>query len=155
MHLFLFLLLSFEHHTLSVLLSHLLLCAGTAQCYLFLWEFQTQLSSPFSRLMSTYPTMCQIACQSAQLCWVFVIFYRKLDVIFQSHKRWCQKWWACAYLLSRLSFFSSPPSSSSFLFFITVTIVAAVPIITINIVIETIIAFIMFCYLWFPAVAPF
>lgn len=90
----------------------------------FLWEFQTRLSCSFLQTYSTSscPTMCQVACQPARLWWVFVIFYRKLDVIFLSHKTWSEKWWTRAYLPSQLSFFSPPLSSSpSWLSFISMT----------------------------------
>lgn len=137
---FLFLSVPFQRHILSVWLSHSALSACAA----------LPLSFNHSRVFFS-PDFCQSVRvvlpvsrhSTVGSLWLLHKAWRG----FQLSQRTVSQWWACAYLLSHLSIFSSPLSSSSSSSS-SVTIVAVLTIITIGAIIAIVITFIIFCCVW-------
>lgn len=158
---FLFLLMPFQQHVISVFPSHPLLPACTAPRYPL--SQRLSITAWFSSLHTcVYPSSYSSDCLSICFGSVgFCYFYRELSVIFQSHKAWCQNdghpltcCQICHSFPPRTHHHCHHHHHHQLVSSLPSAIVAVVTVITfINIITEIISTFIIFCYLWFPSVA--
>lgn len=110
---FVFLLLPFQQHALSVFPSHSLLSACTAPRYPLSQRISITawFSSP-PHLCLSIQLFVRLPVNLLRLCW-FLLFLQGAWCDFSVAQSAVSEWWAPTYLLSDLSLLSSPRSSSS------------------------------------------